>query len=99
EYFMTGLESDGISDEAQLNLNYELGLAYKAAKMMNEAKETMAKIYNHDKTFRDIERQFLDIGGLGGETVRTDLADMETVSEKDLKDPPDSKSKDKVSYI
>jgi len=99
EYFMTGLESDGISDEAQLSLTYELGLAYISANMMAEARDALSTVYNKDKTFRDVERQFIDIGGLGGESVDTDAANMETVSEKDIKDPPNSKSKDKVSYI
>lgn len=96
-YFRAGLDTDGIPKAAEINLNYELGLACRAAGKMDEARDAIAKVYSADKTFREVEVIFAELGGLGG-GGQGGPDGMETVSEKELSDP-DKKSKDKVSYI
>lgn len=97
EYFLTGLETEGITKEAQMNLSYELGLAYKKANMAKEAREVLGKIYNSDKTFRNINQEFEELGSSGTDSPSGGNNDMETVSEKDM--DGNSRAKDKISYI
>lgn len=98
DYFKTGVQTEGITRDAEMNLNYELGLAYKQAGMTSKAREVLEKVYSEDKTYRDVEREFLSVGGMGGEANEEDIAGMETVSEKEIK-KEDPRSKDKISYI
>jgi len=62
--FKKGLALEGLASVAEMNIAYELGMAYKKANMIKEAKETLEKVYLKDKSFRDIEKQFTEIVNL-----------------------------------
>ena len=97
-YFRAGLDTDGIPNAAEINLNYELGLACRAAGKLDEARDAITKVYSEDKTFREVEVIFTELGGFGDGGGQSGPEGMETVSEKDLS-ASGKKPKDKVSYI
>jgi tetratricopeptide (TPR) repeat protein len=97
-YFRAGLDTEGIPNAAEINLNYELGLACRAAGKIDEARDAIAKVYSEDKSFREVEVIFTELGGFGDGGGQSGPEGMETVSEKELAGPS-KKKKDKVSYI
>jgi len=99
EYFKIGLDSEGITTVARISLNYELGLAYKKAGMMEEALSAFGDVYSGDKSFRDIDREYAELKAETEKTGGEDLPGMETLSEKNSAEPDKENPKDKVSYI
>lgn len=99
EYFRIGLDSEGITKEAELSLTYELGLAYKKANMIAAARESLEKVYISDKTFRDVSREYMEVKDMGIQSEGEEIPGMETVSEKDTLSEEEINPKDKVSYL
>lgn len=62
--FKKGLATEGLTSVAEMNLDYELGMAYKKAGMINDAKDILEKVYLKDRSFRDIEKKFNEISNM-----------------------------------
>ncbi|MDT8318763.1 MAG: tetratricopeptide repeat protein, partial [bacterium] len=99
EYFKIGLDSEGITRQAEISLNYELGLAYKKAGMMAEALSALGNVYSGDKSFRDIDREYTELKAQKEKAGGEDLPGMETLSEHEPVTEDKENPKDKVSYI